>query len=78
MSQQLDFDKQIMIVVKLVLFITPPTVTSQIFHASHLVTGLACIVGVVLQALIPPRTKGLLVGLAISVGYTLIAAFWRR
>jgi hypothetical protein len=78
MARQLDFEKEIMIIAKLVLFIAPPTVASQMFHATHLVTGLACIGGALLQALIPPRTKSLLVGLALSVGYTVISALWRK
>jgi hypothetical protein len=78
MAEQLGFGEQVTIIAKLVVCVTPPVIAGQIFHASYFLTALACIGGVLLQALIPPRRKGLWAGLLISVGLTLVAVLWRK
>jgi hypothetical protein len=78
MAERLKAEGEIPIIAKLVVCVTPPVVASQIFHVSYFLTGLACVGGVLLQALIPPRKKGLWAGLLISAGVTLVALLWRK
>jgi len=64
---------QIAILAKLIVFGMVTAVAIHAFHASYVVLGLSFIVASLLQALIPPRGKGLLPILAISTLFTLIA-----
>ena len=46
------------------------------FRRHHLIGGLALIAGALLQALIPPRTKGLLPLLAFAVAWAVFYTFF--
>jgi hypothetical protein len=63
-------------VLKIVVFVLPPTVLPRIFPAhDRAVFGLSLVLGAILQALIPPRKNGLLiiaVVSAIALVYSLI------
>ena len=69
---------QIAILAKLIVFGMISAVAINAFHASYVLLGLSFIVGSLLQALIPPRGKGLLPILAISTLFTLIALILQK
>lgn len=55
-------------VVKIVVFVLPPTVLPRLFAAhERTVFGLSLVLGAILQALIPPRKNGLLIIAVVSV-----------
>jgi hypothetical protein len=65
-------------VAKIFVFCVVPLTVSEGFHLRNpVVTGLSFIAGSLLQALIPPRRRGLLVMLILSAAYTAIALLWR-
>ena len=62
-------------VLKAFVFCVPAATAAQ-FSKSDVILGLSLIVGSLLQSIIPPRKKGLLPMLAISITYTLASFFW--
>lgn len=72
-----DSKEQIAIVAKLIVFGMISAVAIHVFHASYVVLGLSFVAASLLQALIPPRRKGLVPMLAISTLFTLIALAWQ-
>jgi hypothetical protein len=65
---------------KLIVFGMIPAVAIHSLHASYVTLGLSFIAASLLQALVPPRRKGLVLMLTISTLFTLIALFfqWRH
>lgn len=78
MPGRLKGEGEMAIIAKLVVCVTPPVVASQIFHATYFFTGLACVGGVLLQSLIPPRKKGLWAGMLVSASFAVVALLWRK
>ena len=70
-------DEQIAVFAKLVVFCMIPAVAIHAFHASYVVLGLSFVVASLLQALVPPKKKGLVPILALSTLFTLIALGWQ-
>jgi hypothetical protein len=70
-------NERISILAKLIIFCMIPAVVIHAFHASYVALGLSFIVASLLQALVPPRRKGLVPILAISTLFTVIALLWQ-
>jgi hypothetical protein len=62
---------------KLIILGMIPAVAIHAFHANYVVLALSFFVASLLQALVPPRRKGLVPMLAISTLFTLIALVWQ-
>lgn len=67
-------DKIVRATAKIALFVLPRVIGGIFFDLSkhHLLAGLLVIAGVLLQALVPPRGKFLLLMLVLSVGFTVV------
>ncbi len=70
-------NEQIAILAKLIVFCMISAVAIHAFRASYVVLGLSFIAASLLQALVPPRKKGLVPILAISTLFTLVALVWQ-
>jgi hypothetical protein len=65
--------------IKVFLVCMPVSIVVYELHVkNHVIIGLSLVAGVLLQALVPPRKRGLLPLLAGTVIYTVIYALLRR
>ena len=60
-------------ILKIIVFCTPPSIVPILWNVRthRLIFGLSFILGVLLQAILPPRRKGLVPMLAVTVLFTL-------
>jgi hypothetical protein len=76
MEDQASTYSGVMIVFKLFILALPATLLPYVRPAhSHTLFGLALVLGVLLQALIPPRRKGLVPMIIGTVLFTIIYSF---
>jgi hypothetical protein len=68
-KSQASVNEDARLLLKVLVLFVPPTIAPYVFDTAthHFLAGLSLITGVLLQALIPPRRKGLLLLLGFSV-----------
>ena len=79
MEDSADSNGEVAVWAKLIVFCTIPTIIYRYFEVTYLELGLSFLASSLIQALIPPRRKGLVQMLTVSSIATLLALVlqWR-